>query len=155
MLKYIQGDITEIESGIICQQVNCQSVMGSGLAKAIRDKWPKVFDEYKTFLNTHTYSARFNCLGRVCYYSPSKDIIIANVYGQFNYGREDKRYTNYAALFKGLCDIVDMYSCSDNKIYVPKNIGCGLAHGNWEFVEEYLKDLSEMYHKDIYIVEKV
>ena len=46
MLKYIKGDITEIESGIICQQTNCQGVMGSGLAKAIRDKWPKVFDEY-------------------------------------------------------------------------------------------------------------
>ena len=44
MIKYIKGDILNVTEGIIVQQVNCFGVMGAGLAKQIRDKWPSVYD---------------------------------------------------------------------------------------------------------------
>ena len=40
MIRYIAGDILNSNEDIIVQQVNCQNVMGSGLAKAIYTKWP-------------------------------------------------------------------------------------------------------------------
>ena len=33
MLNYINGDITTVKEGLIIQGVNCQGVMGSGIAK--------------------------------------------------------------------------------------------------------------------------
>ena len=38
-----------MESGcnIICHQVNCQGVMGSGIAKQVREKYPNVYNSYK------------------------------------------------------------------------------------------------------------
>ena len=48
MIKTVNGNILEATEDIICHQVNCQGVMGSGLAKQIRSKWPSVFADYKT-----------------------------------------------------------------------------------------------------------
>ena len=50
-MKIIYGDILNITEGIIRQQVNCMGVMGSGLAKQIRNKYPRVYQKYKDFLN--------------------------------------------------------------------------------------------------------
>ena len=47
MPNIIYDDITKSNADYICHQVNCQGVMGSGVAKAIRDKWPQVYEEYK------------------------------------------------------------------------------------------------------------
>ena len=55
MIRYIKGDITKSNCDIICHQVNCQGKMNSGVAKAIRAKWPKVYEEsceiHKQFRN--------------------------------------------------------------------------------------------------------
>lgn len=49
-MKIIYGDILDITEGIICQQVNCMGVMGSGLAKQIKYKYPRVYYEYSNYL---------------------------------------------------------------------------------------------------------
>ena len=42
-MKYIVQDITTVEPpGIIAHGVNCQNIMGSGVAKALFQKWPLV-----------------------------------------------------------------------------------------------------------------
>ena len=46
MIEYIKGNILNATEGIIVQQVNCMGVMGAGLAKQIRDKWPSVYNRY-------------------------------------------------------------------------------------------------------------
>ena len=44
-MKIKHGDILSVANGIIVHQVNAQGVMGSGLAKQIREKYPMAFDE--------------------------------------------------------------------------------------------------------------
>ena len=39
-------DITSITKGVIMHQVNCQNVMGSGVAKALYTKYPQVKSEF-------------------------------------------------------------------------------------------------------------
>ena len=46
MIRYVKGDITESNCDIICHQVNCRGAMNSGVAKAIREKWPEVYEQY-------------------------------------------------------------------------------------------------------------
>ena len=53
MIHYIHDDITKSQCDIICHQVNCQGVMNSGVAKAIREKWPEVYESYKAICNHH------------------------------------------------------------------------------------------------------
>ncbi|WP_223260709.1 hypothetical protein [Bacillus sp. LNXM65] len=42
MIKTVDGNILEASEDIICHQVNCKGVMGAGLAKQIKSKYPNI-----------------------------------------------------------------------------------------------------------------
>ena len=46
MINYLTKDITTVDRGIIAHGCNCQGVMGSGVARFLRDKYPQIFPEY-------------------------------------------------------------------------------------------------------------
>ena len=90
MVRYIDGDIlSEPKQGeriTICQQVNCAGVMGAGLAKQIRAKYPVVYSEYQKYLHELT-TQKLPLLGRVSYVRVADNVAIANIFGQDGYGR--------------------------------------------------------------------
>ena len=43
---YKKGNLLDAQTDVIAHQVNCQGVMGSGVAKQIKEKWPDVFKQY-------------------------------------------------------------------------------------------------------------
>lgn len=49
MIREVKGDILESEAPIIVVPVNCKGVMGKGLALQAKQKWPKVYESYKSF----------------------------------------------------------------------------------------------------------
>jgi len=46
MMKFIQGDIFESKAQTLVATVNCVGVMGKGLAKEFKDRFPEMFKEY-------------------------------------------------------------------------------------------------------------
>ena len=44
MIKHIKGDIFKSNADAILHQVNCQGVMGSGIAKQVKENFPVVFE---------------------------------------------------------------------------------------------------------------
>lgn len=45
-----EGNVFDSDAKIICHQVNCQGVMGSGVAKEVRERYPKVYEQYHEFM---------------------------------------------------------------------------------------------------------
>ena len=41
-----EGNVFDSDADIICHQVNCQGVMGSGVAKEVRERFPNVYEQY-------------------------------------------------------------------------------------------------------------
>lgn len=133
-MNIIEQDILEIEKGIVCHQVNCKGVMGAGLALQIRRKYPQLYAEY----SIRCYSQN-GLLGNVTIYEANENLIIVNMFSQYDYGRENKLYTNYHAFEKCLRQISDLHSCNkDLNIYFPFKIGCGLARGNWKEISSLI-----------------
>jgi len=130
--KYIKGDITETELKYIAHGVNCRNVMGSGVAKAIFTKWPDVKNNY------HKYFERYGYLGEIHEaYSDSK-VSIINCFTQDKFGNSGKKYVNYAAVvtcFEKLSRLIPK-----NEILAIPKIGCGLAGGDWNIVEQLIND---------------
>lgn len=149
MIKYIKGDILNVTEGIIVQQVNCFGVMGAGLAKQIRDKWPSVYNSYQD--RVHYSPNNKDLLGMTVWNRVNTNLFIASIFGQYDYGYGAK-FTNYPALFKGIDYIFGLAETDQATIYIPKGLGCGLAGGNWDFVEAYLHDLDYMFDNKIKIV---
>lgn len=134
-MKIINKDILTVESGVIVQQVNCQGVMGSGLAKSIKDKWPIVYTEYLKFSDGWHYD--FQRLGMTNLVHVSDSLTIANCFGQLNYGYDGKRYTDYAALNDCFCFLSSRVA-ELGTIYFPLNFGCDRGGADWKIVSKMI-----------------
>jgi len=144
MIKIIKGNILNAKEDVICHQVNCKGVMGSGLAKQIRNKYPEVFNEYKYILNT-CGSQLGHCQMVLC--SDGKSV--ANLFAQDGYGT-DRRYTDYDYLKQSLQQLLIVAKENNLTIAIPYNLGCGLAGGDWNIVYKIIKDVFEDYDVTIY-----
>ncbi len=137
-MQIINKDILTVKSGIICSQVNCKGVMGKGIAKSIRDKWPIVYEDYMEFYN---FFEKDNLLGRVRFSVVNKnDLIVASMFSQFDYGREKRLYTDYKAFDSSLKYIKNsrIFRNHDLQIYFPYGIGAGLGGGDWNIIEKMI-----------------
>ena len=149
MIRIVEGSILNAVEDIICQQVNCQGVMGAGLAKQIRDKYPAVYTSYKKFCDGYNYNDRMTLLGQIQTTMVSDGKIIANLFGQYNYGR-DKQHTEYNALTGCLEQILELAKLFNDSIAIPYNLGCGLAGGDWSIVYAIIEEVFDDYDVTIY-----
>lgn len=136
MNRIVEQDILMVEEGVICHQVNCLGVMGAGLAKEVRKKWPKVFQEYR-----RTFLARGLYLGLAQMVEVGPRLWVVNVCGQYGFGHE-RRFTNYVALESGLRSALLFSRMERLQMFVPYGIGCGLAGGDWARVRQILYNIS-------------
>lgn len=103
---------------------NAQGKMGSGIAKQIKTKFPNAYKEY---MQSHS-------LGSLSCDDLSNPSII-NMVAQKYYGNDGKKYINYGVLANCLSRISSS-GINTHTIVVPKLMGCGLAGGRWDVVEE-------------------
>jgi O-acetyl-ADP-ribose deacetylase (regulator of RNase III) len=126
--------LDEVKQGIIVQQVNAQGVMGGGIAKSIRDKWPKNWDVYSAVVKPNQRDRGLAYLGMVIYCEVEPSLWIANIVGQQFYGRDPLIvYTSYEALAMGFNSVANVAMNNDLDVHYPL-IGCGLANGDWNTV---------------------
>src|SRR5579883_918495 len=47
MIRYVRGDLFDSKAQTLVNPVNCRGVMGKGLAKLFKDRWPLMFRQYQ------------------------------------------------------------------------------------------------------------
>lgn len=112
--------------------------MGAGLAKQIATKFPLVKQDYK-----EAHKKGEVTLGTTQLVYITTELYVANLAGQDNYGT-GKLQTDYDALRKCLSKLP-----TNLPIYIPYNLGCGLAGGDWKKVLKILE--SELKKHEWYI----
>ncbi len=136
MIRVVKGNLLDATELVIAHQVNCQRKMNSGVAKAIREKYPFVFE---TYIKTKPQ------LGLVDFIYADPDTgnqFIANMYSQDMYGYDGKQYTNYEAFRQCCKDIVKV--CKDvSKIEVltvamPYKIASDRGGADWDKIMDIL-----------------
>lgn len=134
-MKFLFKDVTTIDEGIIAHGVNCQRVMGSGVAWAIRSKWPTVFYQYEN----HT-----PVLGSTQFVEITPVLFVANCYTQDTFGRDNKPYANLDAIRTSLGEVFNFASAMGFPLYMPR-IGCGLGGLKWDNVRPIIEELEQQY----------
>lgn len=145
-LHFVYGDLLTYPADYIVQQVNCQGVMGAGLAKQIRAVYPKLFMEYALYCSEHAHDRR-KLLSRFLIHER-----VINVFGQLNFGYDKNTvYTDYKALEHAF-HVLQYTLPYDKTLAFPCGFGCGLANGNWQTVLELIK--TSFPGRTVYIVQK-
>lgn len=149
-MKLIKGDIFESKADAILHQVNCQGVMGSGVAKQVREKYPVVYQWYKKWCDEYKEVAKSlgknPLLGRaqivykenVPYDQLTDKQVIVNLYAQDKYGYGGNCYTDYDALKKCL-EYVNQHfkGCS---VAIPYLMACHRGGGDWSIVSKLIEE---------------
>ena len=138
MIKHIKCDIFESGADVICHQVNCQGVMGSGIAKQVRERYPWVYAHYKQLCKNFQHRKEA-LLGMVQGTYINEDVKILNLYTQLNYGYDGKCYTNYNSLKEALEYILTHYH--NKTIAIPYLMGCHRGGGDWNIVYKMIEEV--------------
>ncbi len=136
MVRIVEGDLFEANANIICHQVNCQGVMGSGVALLVKQKYPQVFEEYELYCTEN----EGNLLGKVLTVNCPDGKVICNLFAQDRFGYDGKCYTSYEAL-KECFDYLRKYASEKDEIAMPYLMGCHRGGGDWNKVYAMLEEI--------------
>lgn len=146
MVHELNGDLLEADVDYICHQVNCQGRMKSGIAKSIREKYPEVYQKYMDFYNQTDDTKCLLGIAQVVDIADRPSVI--NMFSQYDYGYDGKRYTSYDAFWSCLGQILEKVP-RGAKIGFPARIGCDRGGANWSVIRQMIYTISDYY--DIYI----
>ena len=148
-MLYVKGCLIEAfkcgSVGAIAHSCNCFNTMGSGVALAIKNAFPEAYEaDCKTVKGDEKKLGGFTMAATVNGY-------VFNLYGQYNYGKDGKTYTNYDALesaFRNMAHKLRGIGFTGT-IGLPK-IGAGTGGGKWEVIEEIIREELKGWEVKIY-----
>lgn len=160
MIIYKKGDVlAALKNGdvdVLIHQTNCKGVMGSGIAKQIKEQFPVVYEAYKLQqqyqglkLGEYSFAEVITQEFDPYCFKPEIRGLIINVNGQDAYVDRTKCNTNYAALGKALLDCSKIIP-KHMIVSMPK-IGAGLGGGDWKVIEAIIESVFQ--DRGIYVYE--
>ncbi len=141
MIEYIEGNIFDSPAQVIVNTVNTVGVMGKGIALEFKNRYPQMFEKYKTACEKHMLT-----IGKLMLVSAPDHMLLLFP------TKENWRYpSKLSYIEQGLKRFCDNYAQRGiTSIAFPK-LGCGNGELDWNEVhplmERYLKNLPI----DIYI----
>lgn len=128
---YKNGNLLDAQTDVIAHQVNCQGVMGSGVAKQIREKWANVYTAYKAEYDLFT-DLNKPLLGNCQLVKVNDHQHVANLFGQNKYGYDGKRYTSYDGIYDALVSLAfQMENNNMNSVAFPYHMSSDRGGADW------------------------
>lgn len=166
-LKFVNGDMLKVEpvvgrETILAHGVNCKGVMGSGIAKSIKVRFPKVYDQYANLVaraggRAHELLGRCQLVMVPEYNSMTEHtsiFAVANLFTQVDTGA-DARYDAVVNSLEKLSTQLLQQVPTD--IYLPQ-IGCGIGGLEWDkmvpIIESFYESIDKSYQCNVFVVEE-
>ena len=146
---YKTGSLLDAQTDVIAHQVNCQGVMGSGVAKQIREKWDNVYTAYKAEYDLFT-DLNKPLLGNCQLVQVNDHQHIANLFGQDKYGYDGKRYTSYDGIYDALTNLAfQMENNNMTSVAFPYHMSSDRGGADWIIISTMITSVFK--HTDVTI----
>lgn len=149
MLKRITGNLIDMaeqgEFDVIVHGCNCLNVMGSGIAKEIKDRYPGAYDA--DTLATEQWKNPVAKLGNFSTYttvSKGHPFVIVNAYTQVGFAPRGEDHFEYESFYLILKKLKELGPVRFGFPY----IGCGLAGGDEPRIIAMIEDFAHYVTKD-------
>ena len=140
-IEYVEGNLFNGSEEIICHGCNAQGVMGSGIAKIVKEDYNYAFQDYRTAYEKCGLQVGMIVVSEGNFGQP----IIINAITQENYGRNPStRYVSYLGVRKAIKRVNSWVKDADKRgctIAFPM-IGAGLGNGDWDTIANILEQES-------------
>lgn len=141
-IKYVIGDATRPKgegTKIICHICNDAGAWGAGFVLAVSNRWKEPEEAYREM------SPVERKLGTAMLVPVTDDIIVANMIAQHNVYSDQNGLPpiRYGALRAALTAVNNAAYKIGATLHMPR-IGCGLAGGRWEDIEQIIKDVASV-----------
>lgn len=156
-IKYVTGDMLEGSEHLIAHGCNAQGVMGSGVAKAIRDRYPLAFTQYRAVYEKTGITVgdviTVMCPGRVVF-----DVITQEFYGR----NPNRVYVSYDGLRRAFSTINDCplvrlrtEAMGEPEPIAMPLIGAGLANGKWSIISQIIEEEATRFQPVVYLLDGI
>lgn len=129
-IKYSNGDIFNAKTHVIVNPVNTVGIMGNGLAKVFKDKYPEMFESYKKYCFTKDPNKKLT-IGKLFLWKSDKYYIL-NFPTKIHW-KDDSKLEYIEA---GLIKLKHTYKKKNIKSIAFPKIGAGLGNLKWNDVEK-------------------
>lgn len=143
-IEYVKGDLLTTDIRNVLHGCNSRGVMGSGVAKAIRAKYPRAYTDYKLKYDSYGLD-----LGSIVISVQDDGKAIYNAITQKDYGRDSSTvYVSYWAIAEAFrkIDTLDI-----DEIAMPM-IGAGLANGDWKVISAIIENTLTSVQPTVYVL---
>lgn len=162
-ISYRIGNLLNHPDKFIAHGCNAQGKMGSGVAKAIRDRYPKAYGVYAA---QHERSGLI--LGKVIAADCSPHTVLNCITQEF-YGRDGALYVSYDAIERAIQTVDELMRVERSKIYtscdkqgdpspIPRVgyplIGGDLGGGDWAVISKIIEDFSDHHQPIVYLLDR-
>lgn len=148
-IVYKTGNLLDAQTDVIAHQVNCQGVMGSGVAKQIREKWANVYTAYRAEYDLFT-DLNKPLLGNCQLVQVNDNQCVANLFGQDKYGYDGKRYTSYDGIYDALVSLAfQMENNNMNSVAFPYHMSSDRGGADWIIISTMITSVFK--HTDVQI----
>jgi len=146
---YRLGDMFASNETCLIHGCNALGVMGSGVARAIRDRHPAAYEAYR---DAYEVSGELR-VGDVIW-ATSKGVLIGNAITQAKYGN-DKRmvYADYDGIREAMQAVNNKVAGIHSTVGMPQ-IGAGLANGDWRIISQIIEEESKSFTPVVYILDR-
>lgn len=145
---YKKGDVTQADEPVIVHGCNALGVMGGGVAKSIRDKFPKAYQLYR-----NEYERFGLRLGTLIDGGESGGKRIIHAITQGSYGT-DRRQVNYESVYRCFEALNAFASRARADAIAMPRIGAGLGGGHWPIIATIIEETATAYQPVVYDYEE-
>ncbi len=144
-LTYHIGDLLKADQIVIAHGCNCQGAMGAGIAKAIKERYPKLYLHYRNMCLSRQFRPG---MAQAYHVEPKRWIV--------NLATQDEwSWTRPCAKIEWIGESVArlLRWCGQSgftEVAIPR-LGCNHGGLRWDDVEPVLEQLSNVYAIDIHV----
>lgn len=155
---YRKGDLLESDLKVILHGCNAQGIMGSGIAKQIRERYPQNYEFYREY-----HKDKGLVLGEVLIDVCEEEgrFILNGITQEFYGTNPSRRYCDYAAI-RSVMQCVEREVTwlmtrlegleTPLQVGMPK-IGAGLANGDWDIISAIIEEEAISWQPIVYTLE--
>ncbi|MFM7008273.1 MAG: macro domain-containing protein [Betaproteobacteria bacterium] len=155
-ITYVKGDLFSTPHNVLVHGCNTHGVMGSGVAKIVKDKYPEVFEKYaqvcKPWKNNRAILLGTNVYAR----TQNDQRVIVNAITQLDMGPPPTRWVSYDAVDDCMAALANDLEASFEHglgaaIAMPM-IGAGLGGGDWKVIEAIIERRLKDFAVTVYVL---